>query len=101
MTIKTTGMFFDQQENGRGNAVAVEFTVDDDHAAHHHSHSDGHSHGHLKSSGLRDFLTVLALSCHAIFEGLAIGLEDEADAVWTLFAGNRNYKELCIILTTG
>ena len=75
-------VILDQIENGRGHPVAVELTVDD------HSHSDGHSHVHLKSSSLRDFLTVLALSCHAIFEGLAIGLEKDTEAVWTLFAGN-------------
>jgi hypothetical protein len=30
---------------------------------------------------------VLALSFHAIFEGLAVGLEEEQHDVWTLFAG--------------
>jgi zinc transporter ZupT len=38
-------------------------------------------------SSLRDFFTVLALSFHAVFEGLAIGLETEAKDVWLLFAG--------------
>ena len=31
---------------------------------------------------------MLALSFHAIFEGLAVGLEEEQHDVWTLFAGN-------------
>jgi hypothetical protein len=48
----------------------------------------GHSHVLRSQSSLRDFLTVLALSCHAIFEGLAVGLEKDAEAVWTLFAGD-------------
>ena len=39
-------------------------------------------------SSLRDFFTVLALSFHAVFEGLAIGLETESKDVWLLFAGN-------------
>ena len=39
-------------------------------------------------SSLRDFFTVLALSFHAVFEGLAIGLEEESKDVWLLFAGN-------------
>ena len=36
---------------------------------------------------VKDFLTVLALSCHTIFEGLAIGLEKHTEEVWALFAG--------------
>ena len=39
------------------------------------------SHSHLlpgqnNSSPVRDFFTVLALSFHAVFEGLAVGLEE-------------------------
>ena len=40
------------------------------------------------STELRDFLTVLALSFHAVFEGLAVGLEKHTGDVWTLFTGN-------------
>jgi zinc transporter ZupT len=40
------------------------------------------------NSSLRDFFTVLALSFHAVFEGLAVGLETESQDVWLLFAGN-------------
>ena len=36
---------------------------------------------------LRDFLAVLALSIHSIFEGLAIGLELRSEDVWVLYAG--------------
>ena len=39
------------------------------------------------SSSLRDLMVVLALTFHAIFEGIAVGLEDEAEHVWLLFAG--------------
>ena len=38
--------------------------------------------------GLRDLVTVLALSFHSIFEGLAVGLETSVENVWKLFAGN-------------
>ena len=38
-------------------------------------------------SSLRDFFTVLALSFHAVFEGLAVGLETDSKDVWLLFAG--------------
>ena len=36
---------------------------------------------------LRDFFAVLALSFHAVFEGLAIGLESDLTKIWILFAG--------------
>ena len=35
----------------------------------------------------RDFIIVVALSIHAIFEGLAIGLEAHSADIWILFAG--------------
>ena len=35
----------------------------------------------------RDFIIVVALSIHAIFEGLAIGLEPHSADIWILFAG--------------
>ena len=41
----------------------------------------------FKKSTLRDFIFVLALSFHVVFEGLAVGLEEEAKDVWLLFAG--------------
>ena len=41
----------------------------------------------VKKVFLRDFLAVLALSIHSIFEGLAIGLELRSEDVWLLFAG--------------
>ena len=42
-----------------------------------------------RNVGIRDFLAVLALSIHAIFEGLAIGLESHSEDVWILFLGKR------------
>ena len=33
------------------------------------------------------FFVVLALSLHSLFEGLAIGLEESIDDVWTFFIG--------------
>ena len=58
------------------------------------NHTDNHFHqencvtasGSGRKIALRDFFTVLALSFHSVFEGLAIGLEDKSD-VWLLFAG--------------
>ena len=42
---------------------------------------------------LRDFFAVLALSFHAVFEGLAIGLESESTKIWILFAGRNEFSE--------
>ena len=44
------------------------------------------------ASTVRDFLTVLALSLHAVFEGLAVGLGSSTTEVWTLYAGRTNSK---------
>ena len=55
----------------------------------HHSHQDNSlqvTNG--RKIALRDFFTVLALSFHAVFEGLAIGLEPDSADIWILFAGN-------------
>ena len=64
------------------------------HQPHNDSHV-GHSHqegGSKVKNGrriaLRDFFTVLALSIHAIFEGMAIGLQEHSADIWILFAGN-------------
>ena len=43
---------------------------------------------------LRDFFAVLALSFHAVFEGLAIGLESESTKIWILFAGKNNLEKI-------
>ena len=44
------------------------------------------------STAIRDFCTVLALSFHAVFEGLAVGLEKSIEDVWTLFAAVATHK---------
>ena len=41
---------------------------------------------------LRDFFTVLALSFHAVFEGLAVGLEESSPDVWTMFGAIATHK---------
>ena len=40
-----------------------------------------------RKRALRDFFTVLALSFHAVFEGLAVGLESSSSDIWILFVG--------------
>lgn len=49
----------------------------------HHAHSHDHSHI-LRSASLRNFLIVMALSIHEVFEGLAVGLEQVPAQVWYL-----------------
>ena len=43
-------------------------------------------------SVLRDFFTVLAVSFHAVFEGLAIGLEKSSEEVWMMLATTASHK---------
>ncbi|XP_053558739.1 zinc transporter ZIP3 [Bombina bombina] len=64
-----------------------------------HSH---HSHGLnvqelSRSSPLRLFSLVFALSAHSVFEGLAIGLQDEAKKVLSLFIGVAIHETLAAV----
>jgi len=58
--------------------------------------SAGHSHLPVckgsQSSLMRDLITVLALSFHAIFEGMAVGLEGNSKDVWALFTAIAVHK---------
>ena len=62
----------------------------------HHSHQEHcvTASGSGRKIALRDFFTVLALSFHSVFEGLAIGLEEGLTNVWLLFAGKNLYNFL-------
>jgi len=58
-----------------------------DHDFHEDDHQDHHNHVtpiHHNSS-LRSILLLLALSFHSIFDGLAIGLQDEANRMISIF----------------
>lgn len=75
---------------------------------HHHHHHHGHGHSHaipfkndddgLSTSSstvaksFRGLLAILALSFHAVFEGLAVGLESSVGNVWYLFAAIATHK---------
>lgn len=50
------------------------------------------SNDNVMTSSLRGLFIVLALSLHEIFEGLAIGLEDNSSSVWFLFAAVSAHK---------
>jgi len=54
---------------------------------HHHHHVPNATPGPI-----RDVFTVLALSIHAVFEGLAVGLEASSSNVWTMFAAIASHK---------
>ena len=61
----------------------------------------GTSHG--RNLAFRDLIIVVALSLHAVFEGLAIGLENHSDEIWILFAGkisNQIYNHLVSTFTS-
>jgi zinc transporter 1/2/3 len=75
------------------------------HEHHHHGHGHGHSHaipfgaeddgstsGSTVAKSVRGLLAVLALSFHAVFEGLAVGLEKSVGNVWYLFAAIATHK---------
>ena len=53
---------------------------------------------HCGPGSLRDFVTVLSLSFHSIFEGLAVGLETSTESVWKLFAGMYMLLKIRIIV---
>lgn len=56
--------------------------------AHHHHHViEG-----TNKNPLSGFLAVVALSFHAIFEGLAVGLEGSVEKVWYLFGAIATHK---------
>lgn len=56
-----------------------------------HDHSHTHFDDSLKNS-FRGLFAVLALSFHAVFEGLAVGLENSVQKVWYLFAAIATHK---------
>lgn len=76
------------------------------HNHHHHGHGHGHSHAipfkdeedglststSTVAKSFRGLLAVLALSFHAVFEGLAVGLESSVGNVWYLFAAIATHK---------
>ncbi|XP_054835383.1 zinc transporter ZIP3 [Eublepharis macularius] len=64
----------------------------------HHSHSHGLNVQELsRSSPLRLFSLVFALSAHSIFEGLALGLQEEGDKVISLFLGVAIHETLVAV----
>ena len=80
-----------------GNTEEIHNKVTHSHSPYDHGHNHGHSHGghghsHLTDIikddfGLRCILLLLALSVHSLFEGIALGLQDELYKAITLFIG--------------
>lgn len=79
-----------------------EYRKSEDKANHHRSHShmlyedDSNSSSSEESNKLgktfRGFFTILALSFHAVFEGLAVGLETKVNNVWYLLLAIATHK---------
>ncbi len=65
----------------------------------HHHHGDSHRET-AELHGIRSFVLYMALSLHTIFEGLALGLQENTADVWTLFAALVVHKAL-IAFTLG
>ena len=65
--------------------------VDENTHLHHSHYENGSKFGNGRKIALRDFFTVLALSFHAVFEGLAIGLEPDSKNIWVLFGGDKYF----------
>ncbi|CAG9836989.1 unnamed protein product [Diabrotica balteata] len=59
---------------------------------HQHNHHQHHHFDDTSKASFGGFLVVIALSFHAIFEGLAVGLEGSVEKVWYLFAAIATHK---------
>jgi len=79
--------------NGGGGAVSYQSTHqhpdDVDHTQADHG-GQGHSHSHLshtafQQSSLRSIMLLLALSFHSVFEGVAIGLQENSGQLLSIF----------------
>jgi zinc transporter 1/2/3 len=46
----------------------------------------------LLKAGIRGFLVILALSLHAVFEGVALGLTHTTGSVWLIFFAIASHK---------
>ena len=66
---------------------------------HHHHDGHGHHHGHaahslLQHSTLRSLMLLTALSFHSVFEGIAIGLQDNSADLMSIFIAVMVHKAL-------
>ncbi|KAL1023200.1 hypothetical protein UPYG_G00037580 [Umbra pygmaea] len=68
-----------------------------------HHHHGGHHHGHIsptelaRAGPLRLASLVLALSAHSVFEGLALGLQEEGAKLGSLFLGVSIHETLAAV----
>ena len=83
---KATKADYQTFDQSNGASLRIPQSTNDSHADHSHQ-ENGAKVRNGRRIALRDFFTVLALSVHAVFEGMAIGLEDHSADIWILFAG--------------
>ena len=50
-----------------------------------------------RAMNIAKIFTVLALSFHALLEGMAVGLETDSTDIWIMFIGNQNYSHSRIL----
>jgi zinc transporter 1/2/3 len=62
------------------------------HHHHHHHHSADLEGGDAGNSAVSAYVLMVALSLHAVFEGIALGLQDSVDRVFTLGLGLLTHK---------
>merc|ERR1719394_1382833 len=62
------------------------------HSDHDHGHGHGHSHAVFNHSSLRSIMLLIALSFHSVFEGLAIGLQNNTTHLMTVFIAVITHK---------
>ncbi|XP_033636865.1 zinc transporter ZIP3-like [Asterias rubens] len=62
----------------------------------HHSHEDGHSHlGNINNTGLlRSLILLFALSTHSVFEGMALGLQEDIKSIVYLLVAMLAHESL-------
>ena len=51
-----------------------------------------------RAINIAKIFTVLALSFHALLEGMAVGLETDSTDIWIMFIGNKHYSQCKIII---
>ncbi|XP_002740474.1 zinc transporter ZIP1-like [Saccoglossus kowalevskii] len=85
-------------EHNIGHDIDFVDTVDNDRHGQQHSVGHSHSHGHTDPhahSRFRSYVLILALSLHSVFEGLAVGLQKDNEAVMEIFTALILHK--CIL----
>ncbi|MGH0190543.1 UNVERIFIED_CONTAM: hypothetical protein FKN15_047749 [Acipenser sinensis] len=89
--------------NAGGSEAGSDSEYDSPFIANSHGDHRGHGHGHLlpsevtRAGPLRLASLVFALSAHSVFEGLALGLQEEGPKLFSLFLGVAIHETLAAV----